>query len=253
MAINIYSKEEQANGEFNGGGILENKPIGFPQDGRGGIKPFSNIFYWAHAWTPGKESLIGEHPHQGFEIITFVLTGSIKHYDSKLKEWQLLEAGDVQIIRAGNGISHAELIHEDSSIFQIWFDPDLSISLQQDASYDNYKKQAFIDSDNHNARINYYVGGNSPLEMSTIGIEIYDLALNNTSYSLNLNSGKARSFYVLEGNIKANGNSLQPHDFVIFRDENLLKLEAEANARIFVIDLLKEPGYQTYAGFNNLT
>ncbi len=51
MAINIFKKEDQVDGNFNSGEILEKKPIGFPQD-NGILKPYSNIFYWAHAWTP---------------------------------------------------------------------------------------------------------------------------------------------------------------------------------------------------------
>ena len=42
-----------------------------------------------------------------------------------------LSKGDVQIIRSGNGISHAEEIDKNSEIFQIWFDPDLKKSLKK--------------------------------------------------------------------------------------------------------------------------
>ena len=69
MSVTLIPVEKQARGEFNNGAILENKPIGFPQDG-GQLKPYSSLFYWAHAWTPGEKSLIGEHPHRGFEIMT---------------------------------------------------------------------------------------------------------------------------------------------------------------------------------------
>ena len=51
MSVEIFTKEQQARGSFNNGDILEYKPIGFPQDG-GFLKPYSNLFYWAHAWTP---------------------------------------------------------------------------------------------------------------------------------------------------------------------------------------------------------
>ena len=44
MSISIYTKENQADGNFNYGEILEKKPIGFPQDG-GKLKPYSNLFY----------------------------------------------------------------------------------------------------------------------------------------------------------------------------------------------------------------
>ena len=79
------------------------------------------MFYWAHAWTPGNKSTIGLHPHQGFEICNFVLNGNINHFDTKQNKWIPLSEGDVQIIRAGNGISHAEGGNH-SEIFQIWFD-----------------------------------------------------------------------------------------------------------------------------------
>ena len=140
--IEIIKRSEQAEGNFNNGEILEKKPIGFPQDG-GKSRPYSNIFYWAHAWTNEKKSTIGLHPHQGFEICSFILNGKINHYDTKQERWITLEKGDVQIIRAGKGISHAEELLENSEIFQIWFDPDLSKSLMNDASYDDYSLEDF--------------------------------------------------------------------------------------------------------------
>ena len=86
MSILIYNKEDQASGNFNSGEILEKKPIGFPQDG-GELTPYSNLFYWADAWTPSSRSTIGLHPHQGFEICSFVIEGSIKHFDSQQNKW----------------------------------------------------------------------------------------------------------------------------------------------------------------------
>ena len=128
MEIKFYPKETQVNGNFNNGCILEKKPIGFPNE-NGKLKPFSNIFYWAHAWTPGGRSTIGLHPHHGFEICTFVLKGNINHFDTKLNKWVKLNQGDVQIIRSGNGISHSEELMENCEIFQIWFDPNLEYLL----------------------------------------------------------------------------------------------------------------------------
>ena len=104
--------------------LLKNKPIGFPTD-RGPNRSYSNLFYWAHA-TAKLDSTIGLHPHRGFEILTYVLSGSIKHYDTLIDKWIKLDKGDVQVIQSGSGISHSEFIQKNSSIFQIWFDPNIN-------------------------------------------------------------------------------------------------------------------------------
>jgi quercetin 2,3-dioxygenase len=123
MSIHIYPAQQQITGNFNGGEILENKPIQMSPDATK-LQPYSNIFYWAHAWAE-VTSTIGLHPHQAFEIVSFVLKGTIEHYDTQNKTWLPLHAGDVQIIRAGKGISHAEKMHEGTHMFQIWFDPNI--------------------------------------------------------------------------------------------------------------------------------
>ena len=43
MGVTIFKKEDQANGNFNNGEILEKKPIRFSQDG-GELKPYLNDF-----------------------------------------------------------------------------------------------------------------------------------------------------------------------------------------------------------------
>ena len=40
-----------------------------------------------------------------------MLEDSIKHYDSNNRQWLPLKAGDVQIIRSGSGITHAEKLN----------------------------------------------------------------------------------------------------------------------------------------------
>ena len=171
MSIQVIKKEDQADGNFNNGEILEKKPIGFPQDG-GKIRPYSNIFYWAHAWTPKGKSTIGLHPHQGFEICSFVLEGSINHFDTKQEKWISLKKGDVQIIRAGNGISHAEELNEKSEIFQIWFDPNIQHSITKEASYDDYKSNDFEISENNRIKVKKIAGGNSPMKIFSEGVEV---------------------------------------------------------------------------------
>ncbi|MBL0007526.1 MAG: hypothetical protein IPP25_10210 [Saprospiraceae bacterium] len=69
--MRIIPISQQASGAFNNGKIIENKPIGFPQDGF--VRPYSSL-YWALA-EGLLDSTIGLHPHQGFEIMSFCPEG----------------------------------------------------------------------------------------------------------------------------------------------------------------------------------
>ena len=64
------------------------------------------------------------HPHRDMEIVTYVREGAITHKDS-LGNQGRTEAGDVQVMSAGTGITHAEYNVEDvtTRIFQIWILP----------------------------------------------------------------------------------------------------------------------------------
>jgi len=65
------------------------------------------------------------HSHADMEIITYVREGAISHRDSLGNEGRT-EAGDVQVMSAGSGITHSEYNLEPGTtrIFQIWIIPD---------------------------------------------------------------------------------------------------------------------------------
>jgi redox-sensitive bicupin YhaK (pirin superfamily) len=65
------------------------------------------------------------HPHRDMEIVTFVHSGAITHQDS-LGNRGRTGAGDVQVMSAGTGITHAEynLEAEETTLFQLWILPD---------------------------------------------------------------------------------------------------------------------------------
>ncbi|MDX1911064.1 MAG: pirin family protein [Saprospiraceae bacterium] len=244
MAIRIIPKEQQGSGAFNGGEIVENKPIGFPQD-HSSVRPYSNLFYWAHAKAV-TDSTIGLHPHQGFEICSFVLKGEIRHFDTHLREWRPLQAGDVQIIRAGNGISHSEWMGQGAEIFQIWFDPNLEATLSKPASYDDYRSGVFPEKQAGEARIKTLVGTGSPFQMDTPGIEVLQISLENGAVSLPTSADKIYSAYLLEGEALFNGEDVRTADFVQITETDNLQIETLAGASVFIIASPVQPGYRTY-------
>jgi redox-sensitive bicupin YhaK (pirin superfamily) len=244
MPVKIIKKEDQVKGSFNGGEIKENRPVVI-SDGKS-FKPYSNIFYWAHAWSD-KGSLLGEHPHEGFEILSFVLNGEIEHYDTKNKDWRPLKKGDVQIIRAGNGISHAENFKGGSEIFQIWVDPDLSKSLEDPATYNDYKSQSFPVTSNEEMTVKVYKGDNSPIEMKASVISIKEIIFKKDEVSMGLDERNVYSVYLLEGKIEINNNEMDKDDFIRIETETEIKIKVlQENSKIFLIESPARPYYKTY-------
>ena len=63
-----------------------------------------------------------EHPHRGFETVTIMLEGRMRHRDS-VGNVGLLEPGSVQWMTAGRGILHSEMPEQDDGRmagFQLW-------------------------------------------------------------------------------------------------------------------------------------
>ena len=63
-----------------------------------------------------------EHPHRGFETITYMKAGRMRHRDHMGNEG-VIGPGDVQWMTAGRGVLHSELPEQDAGLmhgFQIW-------------------------------------------------------------------------------------------------------------------------------------
>ncbi|HEY4105639.1 MAG TPA: pirin family protein [Polyangiaceae bacterium] len=62
------------------------------------------------------------HPHRGFETVTFMISGVMRHRDS-LGQGGELPAGSAQWMTAGHGIVHSEMPNPDGNVFwglQLW-------------------------------------------------------------------------------------------------------------------------------------
>lgn len=77
-----------------------------------------------------------DHPHRGFETITYMLDGHMLHRDHMGNEGHL-RAGDVQWMNAGRGVIHSEMPQQESGRmrgFQIWLNLPAALKMQP-ASY----------------------------------------------------------------------------------------------------------------------
>lgn len=115
----------QAHRQREGGGFIVRRP--FPTYGLDHVDPFLLIDEMGPAdYGPGEAIGAPDHPHRGFETVTYMLEGEFEHEDSAGHRGSI-RPGDVQWMTAGGGIVHSEMpsaaIREKGGRihgFQIW-------------------------------------------------------------------------------------------------------------------------------------
>jgi redox-sensitive bicupin YhaK (pirin superfamily) len=92
---------------IEGGGFPVRRP--FPIAGFSHFDPFLLIDHLGPVdWPPGGAIGAPDHPHRGFETVTYVLQGENEHRDS-FGNADVLGPGDVQWMTAGGGVIHSEM------------------------------------------------------------------------------------------------------------------------------------------------
>jgi len=74
-----------------------------------------------------------DHPHRGFETVTYMIAGRMLHRDSAGNEG-LLQNGGVQWMTAGQGVIHSEIPQQDQGVmegFQLWLNLHSSEKMQR--------------------------------------------------------------------------------------------------------------------------
>ena len=97
----------KAHRQLEGGGFVVRRP--FPIAGLELVDPFLLLDEMGPAtYGPGEAKGAPDHPHRGFETVTYMLEGRFEHEDSAGNRGAIA-AGDVQWMTAGHGIVHAEM------------------------------------------------------------------------------------------------------------------------------------------------
>jgi redox-sensitive bicupin YhaK (pirin superfamily) len=92
---------------LEGGGFLVRRP--FPKASFSDFDPFLLLDEMGPMdVAPGEAKGAPDHPHRGFETVTYLLSGEMEHKDSRGHAGRL-RSGDVQWMTAGAGVIHAEM------------------------------------------------------------------------------------------------------------------------------------------------
>jgi hypothetical protein len=93
--------------QAEGGGFIVRRPL--PTQGLELVDPFLLVDELGPIdYAPGEALGAPDHPHRGFETVSYILDGELEHEDSAGHRGAL-RAGDVQWMTAGAGIVHSEM------------------------------------------------------------------------------------------------------------------------------------------------
>ncbi len=179
------------------------------------------------------------HGHRDMEILTYVLSGTLRHRDS-LGHGGDIRHGEIQLMRAGTGVMHSEFnpsADEVVHLLQIWVLPDRQglepcywqkaipvaeergrwcLLVSPDAAHDESDRALHIHQDA------------SVLAAMLDGGETLDYALA---------PGRRAYLHVARGKLTANGNTLNAGDALTYVDEARVALSAGDNAEVLLFDL----------------
>ncbi len=172
------------------------------------------------------------HPHRDMEIVTYVRTGAITHQDS-LGNKGRTGAGDVQVMSAGTGVTHAEfnLEDEDTTLFQIWIETD------RPGARPGWGAKRFP-KDARGGRFQLLASGDSEDGALTINADARILGSTiKAGDSIELEAFPDRHLYLVpSGRAQVNGVEAGPRDGAAITGEDKLRIDAEDDGELVLVD-----------------
>jgi redox-sensitive bicupin YhaK (pirin superfamily) len=182
--------------------------------------------------TIGAKSGFPPHPHRDMEIVTYVRTGAITHQDSMGNKGRTA-AGDVQVMSAGTGVTHAEYNLEDeaTTLFQIWIETDKpgaepgwgAMPFPKEAREGSFQLLASGNADDGALTIN--------ADAKVLGATV------KAGSSIAYDADPARHLYLVSsGKVLVNGKQAGPRDGVAITGESRVEIEADEDAELVLVD-----------------
>ena len=174
------------------------------------------------------------HPHRDMEIVTFVRSGAITHRDSLGNEGRTA-AGDVQVMSAGTGITHAEMNLEDeaTTLFQIWIIPD------RQGEHPGWGQRTFPKATREGG-FEVLASGDAEADDALpirTDAKVAAATLAKGQSAVWNTSGERHQYLVApKGRVTVNGREAQPRDGIAVTGESEIVVEALDDAEVVLVD-----------------
>jgi redox-sensitive bicupin YhaK (pirin superfamily) len=192
------------------------------------------------------------HPHRGFETVTYMLAGRMRHRDNAGNEG-LLGPGSVQWMTAGRGILHSEMPEQDAGLmqgFQLWVNlpakDKLTDPRYQDIAADRVPTAQLGRGAIAKVLAGEIAGVRGPVAPGETQPIFFDIALAaGASASVPLPQGHNAFVYVFEGEVEIGdpGERLERGRIGVLSTGDAVALSSKSGARLILVagKPLREP------------
>ncbi|MDX8388032.1 MAG: pirin family protein [Ghiorsea sp.] len=173
-----------------------------------------------------------DHPHRGFEGVTYMLDGGMQHADN-LGNRSIVTGGGVQRFTAGKGIVHSEMPQGRAQGIQLWVNLPQRLK-KLDASYQQVDAVDMPVDMEGGVTVRTMVGEGSPTQLQTPTLYL-DVSLDAESQYQREVPVEFRGFvYVLEGSITLNSEGFKTSEAGFFDKGEDLNIQANTDSRIII-------------------
>jgi len=193
-----------------------------------GFMNFDPFVLWDH-FNIGPGRGFPDHPHRGFEAITYMFDGGMNHKDNLGNE-SFVTPGGAQRFTAGSGMVHSEMPAEqgESNGIQLWINLPKRLK-QVEPGYQQVNDSEFPVKTIDGGQVKILVGDGSPLKLKTDVIYQHVSLDKHAVYTLTLKPGMRGIVYVMSGSIDVNDETVNA-DQALFV-EHVTQLQMKANQR----------------------
>ncbi len=185
------------------------------------------------------------HPHRGFETVTYLLAGRMRHKDNAGHEG-VIEAGGVQWMTAAKGIVHSEMPEQENGLlqgFQLWVNLPKSEKMNDPAYQEFPANDIPVERLDNGTEVRVISGQTNqgtkgPVTNNYVNPTYLDISLPaGQQFQQILNSSDNAFLYVIEGQLSVGESqqSLSNKEIGILGDGDQVGVVAEKTSRFLLI------------------
>jgi len=185
------------------------------------------------------------HPHRGFETVTYMLAGKMRHEDSAGNAG-IIESGGVQWMTAGKGIIHSEMPEQEEGLlsgFQLWVNLPAEHKLTEPKYQERTSEEISVEQFDEKTQIKVIAGETSKGTQGIIENQFVDPIyfdvnqLKNGVFTEKVAAGHNAFIYVYQGEISVSGSQPIIHQgqLVVLSYGDAVEITAISDARYLLV------------------